>query len=153
MTLQATISLPTMADDPTDPYAHHLNGFLLLVNLFRPFDDAFVSTWSKTRSNWPATHLQNLQKQLADILPSFLNYGDSQLADLRSNQQWIKTLNWQINNGNVTANGDESMMYRQYAASLVSNLLSGTQSLQAPDLAATPLVRLLRASLSSRTSG
>ncbi|PSR87108.1 hypothetical protein BD289DRAFT_367533, partial [Coniella lustricola] len=142
MTLQATIKSPTVNDDPTDVHTHRLDNFLRLVTLFRPFDDAFVSSWTKTHSNLPAPHLQSLQKQLADILPSFLNYGDSQLADIRSNQQWIKTMNWQltINSGNVNSNADESLVYQQYAANLANSLLPGTSSLQGSEMATTPLL-------------
>lgn len=134
-----------MADDPTDPYAHHLNGFMLVVNVFRPFDDALVSTWNKTRNNWPTPHIHNLQKQLADILPSFLNYGDSQLADLWANQQWIKTMtrHLSVGNRNMSASGDESMVYQQYAANLTASLLSGSSSLQGSEVAATPLLTQL----------
>lgn len=142
LTLQATINLPTPADDTTDPYAHHLNNFLSLANLLRPFDDALVAMWNKTRSNWPSAHLHTLQKQLADILPSFLNYGDSQLADLRANHQWIETFTWHVrmNNGNVNVNGDESLVYQQYAANLTNSLLSGAPSLQVPDVTNASLV-------------
>lgn len=142
LTLQATINLPTPADDPTDPCAHHLNNFFSLVNLFRPFDDAFVAMWNKTRNNWPSSHLPTLQKQLEGILPSFLNYGDSQLADLRATHQWIETLTWHLrmNNGNVNMNGDESVVYQQYAANLTTSLLSGTSSLQGSEVPATSLV-------------
>lgn len=143
LSLQSTINLPTLTDDPTDPYAHHLNGFILVVNLFRPFDDAFVATWNKTRNNWPAPHIHNLQKQLADILPNFLNYGDSQLADLWANQQWIKTMTGHLSmgNGSMSAGGDESMVYQQYAANLATSLLSGSMSLSNSEVAATSMVR------------
>lgn len=138
MTLQATVNLPTLADDPTDPHAQVLNSFFLLANLFRPFDDAFIANWNKSRINLPAAHLHTLQKQLADILPSFLNYGDSQLADLRNNQQWIKTMIWQLNMNK--ANGDESLVYQQYATNatnLTASLFSGIQDL---DIPAVPFV-------------
>lgn len=139
LTLQATINLPSLADDPADPYSHHLNSFILLVNLFRPFDDAFVATWQKSRNNWQTAHLHSLQKQLADILPSFLSYGDSQLADLQANQQWIKSMTWQLNmnNGNINASGDESMVYQQYAANLATSLLAGAPT---SEIAAASLV-------------
>ena len=120
-----------MADDPTDPLAHHLNSFVLRINLFRPFDDAFVASWNKGRDNWPAAHINSLHKQLADILPSFLSYGDSQLHDLRTNQQWLKTMMWQlsVNNGNLNRNGDDSMIFQQYSANMANNLLSGISSM------------------------
>lgn len=84
-----------------------------------------MATWNRTRNNWPVAHLHSLQKQLADILPSFLNFGDSQLEDLRANHQWIKTLTWHLSmgNGHINANGDESLVYQQYAANLTSSLL------------------------------
>lgn len=142
LTLQATINPPTPADDPTDPYAHHLNNFLSLVNLYRPFDDAFLSKWHKIRNNWPSAHLESLKKQMEAILPSFLNYGDSQLADLRANHQWIETLTWHLrmNNGNVNVTGDESLVYQQYAANLTTSLLSGASSLQGSETTASSLV-------------
>lgn len=136
LTLQATINLPTLADDPTDSHAHHLNSFILLANLCQPFDNAFVAKWNETRSKWPAAHLLNLQKQLADILPSFLNYGDSQLADLQTNQQWIKNMTWQLNNGS----GEESMLYQQYAANLSTSLFSGASGLQGTEMQPAAMV-------------
>ena len=144
LTLQASINPPTLADDPTDPLAHHLNSFVLLINLFRPFDDAFVASWNKSRSNWPPAHINSLQKQLTDTPPSLLSYGDSQLHDLRTNQQWLKTMMWQlsVNNSNVNNNGEDSMMFQQYSANMANNLLSGISSMpqQNSDLLNVPLV-------------
>lgn len=154
MTLQATINLPTPADDPTDPCAQHLNSFFSLVNLFRPFDDAFLATWNKTRNEWPSAHLDSLKKQMEGIMPSFLSYGDSQLGDLGANRQWIETLTWHLrmNNGNVNLNGDESLVYQQYAANLKSSLCLGASSLQgSPDMTATSLVCIQSFSAVPRT--
>ncbi|ROW16051.1 hypothetical protein VPNG_02509 [Cytospora leucostoma] len=128
LTLQASINPPTLADDPTDPLAHHLNSFILLINLFRPFDDAYVASWNKSRNNWPAAHINGLHKQLADILPSFLSYGDSQLHDLRTNQQWLKTMMWQLSVNSGNRNGEDSM-FQQYSANMANNLLSGMSSM------------------------
>ncbi|KAH9212842.1 hypothetical protein DL95DRAFT_426401 [Leptodontidium sp. 2 PMI_412] len=44
LSLQATITLPTQQDDPSYTQAVHLNGFIHLVNLFRPFDEGFLRT-------------------------------------------------------------------------------------------------------------
>lgn len=114
------------------------------MNLFRPFDDAFTTTWNKIRDNLPAAHLHSLQKQFVDIMPSFLNFGNSQLEDLRANHQWIKTLTWHLSmaNGNVNSNGDDSVGY-QYAANLISSLLSGGSSLQGSNTITASLVCFL----------
>jgi hypothetical protein len=108
LTLQATISLPTITDDPSDPLAHTLNGFILLVNLFRPFDDTFTALWNKTRSDFVPTYTSALQKQFQEVLPAHVNVNDSSLNDLHPNQQWLKTHMWQLGIASSN-NGDPNM--------------------------------------------
>jgi len=96
LTLQASINLPTMTDDPTDPLASQLSGFLLLVGLFRPFDDAFVALWNRATGECSDTYVTNVQKQLQSVLPAYLNSQESQLGELQMNQQWLKNMQWQM---------------------------------------------------------
>lgn len=147
LTLQATINQPTLGDDPADPLAHHLNGFILLVNLFRPFDDAFVALWNKGRNDCSASYLSALQKQLNEVLPPYLNVADTQLADLRTNQQWLKTMTWQLsmNSGNLNSNGSDPMMSFQYPINIAGDVLSATSSVsqQTLELLGVPLLAKL----------
>ncbi|KOS22522.1 putative sucrose utilization protein SUC1 [Escovopsis weberi] len=110
LTLQATINLPTLSDDPADPLAHQLDGFILLVNLFRHFDDAFMATWNKTRGHLSPQYVSNLQKQLNELTQSYLCQ-DSSYDDLHLNQQWLKNTVWQLNNGVVNSPEQESFQY------------------------------------------
>ncbi|KAL7921294.1 hypothetical protein ACQKWADRAFT_129141 [Trichoderma austrokoningii] len=111
LTLQATIKLPTLGDDPTDPLSHQLNGFILLLNLFRPFDDAFTNSWNKTRANLSPQHISNLQKQLNDAVQALACH-DPAWNDLSTNQQWLKNTVWQLSNGGtVTTEGSMSFQY------------------------------------------
>ncbi|RFU76345.1 c6 zinc finger domain containing [Trichoderma arundinaceum] len=126
LTLQATINLPTLGDDPTDPLAHQLNGFILLVNLFRPFDDAFTSTWNKTRSHLSSQYISNLQKQLGDLAQSYLCQ-DSSWNDVHTNQQWLKNTVWQLSNGVVAGATEESMSF-QYPMNMSRELLMNMAS-------------------------
>ena len=64
LTLHATISLPTLNEDPSETV--ELNGFIALVNLFRPFDDTFVGLWNKSRKGATPDFFSDLQKQLSD---------------------------------------------------------------------------------------
>lgn len=107
LTLQATISLPTAADDPTDPLMNQLTGFILLVNMFRPFDDAFVALWNRVRGDCSPSHVSAMQKQLQEVLPSYLTAPESQLAELQMNQQWLKNVQWQLG----LANGNAAELY------------------------------------------
>ncbi|PVH84729.1 hypothetical protein DL98DRAFT_397681, partial [Cadophora sp. DSE1049] len=128
LSLQATITLPTQNDDPTDAQAHHLNGFIHLVNLFRPFDEGFVALWNKTRTDCSPAYLSALQKQLNDALPTYLNSTENQTADLRTSQQWLRTMVWQlsIQNGCLSSgNGDPSMTF-QYPVDIARDLVGMT---------------------------
>ncbi|TIC90367.1 putative sucrose utilization protein SUC1 [Colletotrichum higginsianum] len=118
LTLQASINPPNSADDPSDPLSHQLNSFIMLVNLFRPFDDAFTTVWNKTRSN---LYVATLQKQLNEVLPTYLCQ-DGQLSDLRTNQQWLKSTVWQLTHGNMNSQNEESMNFN-YPVDLSRELL------------------------------
>ncbi|KAI1339073.1 hypothetical protein F5Y15DRAFT_384722 [Xylariaceae sp. FL0016] len=136
LTLHASINLPTMSDDPTDPLAHQLNGFLLLVNLFRPFDDTFLALWNKTRSECSPSYLSTLQKQLLDMAPAYMQHE----PDLRAVQQWLKTITWQLS----LQNGAQEQLFNQLDVSrdLLINLTTQFQT-QSTETLGVPLVAKL----------
>lgn len=125
LTLQATIKLPTAGDDPADPSAHQLTDFILLVNMFRPFDEALTSMWNKTRGHLSTQYTAGLQKQLNELAQSYLCQ-DASFNDLRMNQQWLKNTVWQLTNGAVNS-GDDSMSY-QYPVDMARQLLMSMAS-------------------------
>lgn len=128
LSLQATITLPTQNDDPSDTQAQHLDGFIHLVNLFRPFDESFVALWNKTRTDCPPTYLATLQKQLAEVLPSYLNSTENQTADLRTSQQWLRTMVWQLSlqNGCLSSTNEDPNMSFQFPFEISRDLVAMT---------------------------
>ncbi|KAF5137327.1 Maltose fermentation regulatory protein MAL13 [Metarhizium anisopliae] len=144
ITLQATINLPTLGDDPADPQAHMLNGFVLLVNMFRPFDDAFTATWNKTRAQLTSQHVNGLQKQLNEVAQSCACQ-DSNFQDPHTNQQWLKNTVWQLTSGVVNGNSGDSMSF-QYPMNMSRELLVNMASqfpVQVVDLIGTGLIEKL----------
>ncbi|KAI1101238.1 fungal-specific transcription factor domain-containing protein [Jackrogersella minutella] len=143
LTLQASINLPTMTDDPSDPLAPQLNGYLLLVNLFRPFDDVFITLWNKTRAESSSQYLGVLQKQFSDMIPPYMNVQDS---DQRANQQWLKTITWHLSmqNGCVPQGGQDQMQM-QYPIDMTRDLMSMTSqfSTHSTELIGLPIVAKL----------
>jgi hypothetical protein len=140
MTLQATINLPTTSDDPSDPMSHQINGFISMVNLFRPFDSAFLTTWNKSRSQLSAQYLTGLQKQLVELVQSY-QCQDSNITDLHINQQWLRSTVWQLTNGNVGS--DENIPFQfpvDMARELLVNMASQFSN-QANELINAGLVR------------
>lgn len=128
LTLQASINLPTLNDDPTDPLAHNLHSFIMLVNLYRPFDNAFTAVWNKTRSMLSPQFISGLQKQLGDLAQTYACQ-DSNFSDVRTNQQWLKNTVWQLaNNGSSSGNGAEDSLSFQYPMDMSRELLMNMAS-------------------------
>ncbi|GAO18567.1 hypothetical protein UVI_02012400 [Ustilaginoidea virens] len=123
ISLQATINLPTLGDDTTDPEAHRLDSFVMLVNMFRPFNAAVTDAWNKTRGHFTTQYVNGLQKQLNDVAQSYACQ-DSNFTDLHSAQQWLKNTVWQLTSG-VAANGnnEDSTGFTSYPMNLSRELL------------------------------
>ena len=110
MSLPANINPPALTDDPTDPLAHHIHGFIRLVNLYRPLDDTLMLLWNKARSEFPTYHLSALQKQASEIQHSpYMNGVDAH--DMRTNQQWLKMVHWNMTTGCVPSGDDMACQY------------------------------------------
>lgn len=124
LTLHATINLPTLDEDPAETV--ELNGFLHLVNLFRPFDDTFVGLWNKARTGCTTEWLAQLQQQLSDALPVYLQSTEAQAVDLRCSQQWLRTMVWQlsISHGFLSSAAAENAMSFQFPIEISRDLVA-----------------------------
>ncbi|CAK4031623.1 sucrose utilization SUC1 [Lecanosticta acicola] len=132
LTLHATINLPTLDDDPAE--TAELNGFIHLVNLFRPFDDTFVGLWNKARVGCTTEWLARLQQQLSDALPQYLQCTESQAVDLRCSQSWLRTMIWQlsISHGFLSSAASDNAMSFRFPIELSRDLVrSASQFSQA----------------------
>ncbi|KAI1362108.1 hypothetical protein F5Y08DRAFT_285247 [Xylaria arbuscula] len=139
LTLQASINLPSINDDPSDPLAHQLSGYLSLVGLFRPFDDTFITLWNKTRGECSSSYLGVLRKQFSES--SMMNARD---IDQRLIQQWLKPAVWQLNmqHGCIPQNGQEQLHYQMDMSRELISLTSQFQT-QSTELLGVPLVAKL----------
>ncbi|KAL8955506.1 MAG: hypothetical protein Q9193_006672 [Seirophora villosa] len=127
LSLHATIKLPSAAEDPSRPIA----GFLYMVNLYRPFDDNFIGLWNKSRTDCSTLWLAHLQKQLTQALPAVLDCTDTQAADLRTSQHWLRTIVWQlsITNGFLSSTSPDSSMTFTYPIEVAKDLVAVTSQL------------------------
>lgn len=143
LTLHSTISLPTLDEDPAETM--ELNGFLHLVNLFRPFDDTFVGLWNKARMGCTTEWLAQLQQQLSDALPEYLHSTESQAVDLRTSQQWLRTMVWQlsISHGFLSSAAAENAMSFKFPIEISRDLVASASqfSQQAMEVHGIGLVR------------
>ncbi|KAH0537399.1 hypothetical protein FGG08_005798 [Glutinoglossum americanum] len=129
LTLQATVGLPTVEEDAREPV--DISGFNHLVNLFLPFGDVFIGLWNKIRSDCSPAWLAQLQQKLADAVPKGLKSPESQVADLKTSQQWLRTMVWQlsISNGYLSSSSADSSMTFKYPIEIARDLLAVTGQL------------------------
>ncbi|CEL02136.1 hypothetical protein ASPCAL03308 [Aspergillus calidoustus] len=93
ITLQVTRDSPVLHH--AEPDAFRL-GFRCLAELYRPFDQTFLSRWNGTDSPSSREQLIHLEEHLLQAVPADLELPDVLLADLRVSQQWLRTMIWQL---------------------------------------------------------
>lgn len=67
-----------------------------MIKLYKPFDETFFGLWNRTIQGAVPSWLIQLQQQLADALPNYLEGTESQIVDLKMSQQWLKIMIWQL---------------------------------------------------------
>ncbi|KAG5945049.1 hypothetical protein E4U60_005522 [Claviceps pazoutovae] len=153
ISLSANINLPTLADDATDDQAHQLNNFIMLVNMFQPFDGALTAVWNKTRGQLTSHYLNGLQKQLNTLAQTYACQ-DPNFQDLHTNRQWLKNTAWQLTTGVVNGENGDAMSTFQYPVNMSRELLVNMASqfpIQAVDLLRSGLIEKLLDLSSSMT--
>jgi hypothetical protein len=140
LTLQRTITLPTIS--PDDPDAPVLSGFLDLVSLFQHFDDDFVDLWNVS-SKTPAfllsddgspvssSKLRSLQEVLDMAIPEVSKRNEIQQADLLISRQWLKTMVWQlcVTKGLLSSSSSNESMSFYYPVPIARDVVIVSRSL------------------------
>ncbi|PLB47370.1 putative C6 finger domain protein [Aspergillus steynii IBT 23096] len=92
ITLQITASSPILPPS-FDPFTR---GFSCLVDLYRPFDPSFLSSWNGVGPVLSRDALVSIEEHLQRAVPADSDLPDIVLADLRVSQQWLRTVVWQM---------------------------------------------------------
>jgi hypothetical protein len=118
-----------------------MSGYLLLVSLFRPFDDTFITLWNKTRGECSSNYLGVLRKQFSEMNPGFMNGRE---VDQRLIQQWLKPAIWQLSmqSGCIPQNGQDQLHYQIDMSRELMSMASQFQT-QSTELLGVPLVAKL----------
>ncbi|KAF2109239.1 hypothetical protein BDV96DRAFT_242575 [Lophiotrema nucula] len=124
ISLHATIHPPNLDESPSD--RQFTSGFDLLIDLYKPFDDNFFSFWNKVRSQTNSGWIAQIQSQLSEALPAYLECTEIQAVELRITQQWLRTMVWQlcVSQGMVSSVATDSAMTFKYPIEVSRDLLS-----------------------------
>lgn len=103
-------------------------GLDLLLSLYKPVDDTFVHLWNKVRAHANPTWIAQVQTQLSDALPTYLECTESQAVDLQVTQQWLRTMLWQlcVSQGLVSSVAADGAMTFKYPIEISRDLLAMT---------------------------
>jgi len=127
ITLYPTIHPPSLDEVPSDrPVSMGLES---LIELYKPIDDTFISLWNKVQTHANLTWISQLQSQLSEALPAYLECTEVQAVDLRITRQWLRTMVWQlcVSQGLVSSVTADSAMTFKYPIEISRDLLSMTQ--------------------------
>lgn len=71
-------------------------GFRCLVNLYRPFDEKFLSQWNGDHTTCSIESLVQLEESIRNAVPADIDLPDILMSDLRVSQQWLRIMIWQL---------------------------------------------------------
>lgn len=102
-----------------------MKGFIHLINLYKLFDETFFGIWNKTTTGAVPSWLAQLQHQLAEAVPSYVEGTETQMLDLRTSQQWLKTIVWQlaISHGFISSLAPDNTMSFKYPIDISRDLV------------------------------
>lgn len=94
ITLQITPQSPSLEDLAKN--SPHLVGFRCLAELFKPIDDYFISLWNRASTNCSPHFLVESEQNIRRGVATSLDIVDTQLANIRVSQQWLRVIVWQL---------------------------------------------------------
>jgi hypothetical protein len=113
-------------EDPTETIS--LSGFIHLIKLYKPFDETFFGLWNRTQQGALPSWLLQLQQQLSDALPAYVEGTETQQVDLKMTQAWLKTMVWQlaISHGFISSMASDNTLSFRYPIDISRDLIDAT---------------------------
>ena len=121
ITLEPSIKPPTVADDSSDPNAHLLHDFVLQVSLFKQLDHDTTSVLTNARHALTPQLVTSLQKQMTDVLQSYV-CRDARLLDIGTCRAWLNSTLWQLDPANDPVDSSMPTLARELALNLAAHL-------------------------------
>lgn len=106
-------------------------GFRCLVNLYRPFDEKFLSQWNGDDTTCSIDSLVQLEESIQNAVPADIELPDVLMADLRVSQQWLRIMIWQLSTtaGFLSTNPTHECMDFRYPLLISRDLCLATWKL------------------------
>lgn len=132
ISLYPTIHPPSLDEVPSDrPIAV---GLELMINMFKVIDDTFVNLWNRVHGHANPAWLAQLQTQLTDAVPAYLECTEPQAVEIRITQQWLRAQAWQlcVGQGLVSSVSNDAPLTFKFPIEIARDLLSMTHQFSHP---------------------
>jgi hypothetical protein len=105
-----------------------------LINLYKTIDDTFVSLWNRVHTHASPTWIAQLQTQLSEAVPAYLECTEAQAVEIRVTQQWLRATVWQlcVCQGLVNSVSNDASITFKYPIQISRDLLTMTQQFSQP---------------------
>lgn len=126
ISLYPTIHLPSLDEVPSDrPIAA---GLELMINMYKIIDDTFVNLWNRVHTHANPAWIAQLQTQLSEAVPAYLDCTEAQAVEIRVTQHWLRAQAWQlcVCQGLVSSVTSDSPLTFKYPIEIARDLLTTT---------------------------
>jgi hypothetical protein len=132
ISLYPTIHPPSLDEVPSDrPVAI---GLELMINLYKTIDDTFVNLWNRVHNHVNPQWIAQLQTQLSEAVPAYLECTEAQAVEIRVTQQWLRAMAWQlcVNQGALSSVSQDTSMTFKFPIQISRDLLTMTHQFSQP---------------------
>lgn len=96
--------------------------------MFKVIDDTFINLWNRVHAHANPAWMAQLQTQLSDAVPAYLECTEPQAVEIRITQQWLRAQAWQlcVGHGLVSSVSNDTPLTFKYPIEISRDLLSMT---------------------------
>ncbi len=124
VSLHSTIRPPLLEEVSSDRSI--ALGLEVTINMFKIIDHTFVNLWNRAdNSRTSAAWITQVQTQLSEAVPEFLECTKVQEVQIRMTQQWLRSQIWQLSlcQGLVSSTSYDNSLTFKYPVDIAGDLL------------------------------
>lgn len=97
-----------------------------MINMYKIIDDTFVNLWNRVHTHVNPAWITQLQTQLSEAVPAYLDCTEAQAVEIRVTQHWLRAQAWQlcVCQGLVSSVTNDSPLTFKYPIEISRDLLT-----------------------------
>lgn len=105
-----------------------------MISLYKTLDDTFINLWNRVHSHVNPTWIAQLQNQISEAVPAYLECTEVQAVEIRVTQQWLRTMVWQlcVGQGLVSSVSQDTCLTFKFPIQISRDLLTMTHQFSQP---------------------